>query len=67
MSWLPAIWNRKLLLHFHLCYPPAGLNDVGFELDSSSSVSFEIISAQTQQVSGRLAGQFSTYIPVATI
>lgn len=67
MSWLPTIWNRQLLLHFHLCCTPAGLNDVGFELDSSSSVSFEIISAQTQQVSGRLAGQFSTYIPVATI
>lgn len=67
MSWLPTIWNRHLLLHFHLCYPPAGLDDAGFELDSSSSVSFVITSALTQQVSGRLAGQFSTYIPVATI
>lgn len=52
---------------FSFVLPPAGLEDIGFELDSSSFISFEIISTQTQQVSGRLAGQFSTYIPVVAI
>ncbi|KAJ7418340.1 hypothetical protein WISP_59745 [Willisornis vidua] len=31
--------------------PVEGLDDVDFELDSSSSISFEFFSAQTQQVS----------------
>lgn len=67
MSWLPWILNRQLLLHFYLCYSHAGLGGVDFKLDSSFFISFESFSAHTQQVSGRLTGQLSTYIPLEII
>lgn len=38
MSYLPWILNRSLLLHFHLGYSPARLDEVDFELDSSFSL-----------------------------